>query len=329
MATNSDNVTFGFIGLGNMGSMMAQNLATHAHSKGLPKVQIWNRTRTKVESLAVTSYCEPAGSITELAQKCDIIHTCLANDEVALSICREVFQARRKEGLILADHSTLYPTTSSRLHQEAARAGVSFMSCPVFGPPAAAKSAGLLIVLSGAEHGRDKLKSYIVPTLGKAVIDCGEDASKGALLKILGNNCILGTIELLSESFTLAEKTGFDTKLFYDFIQQWFPAAAWINYGKKIRDGTFSGKTGFTLPGGMKDAAYIRRLGAESATPTPIIDQAWNHLTTAKAIGGESLDWSACAAGMRVTAGLKPFKGEDFTLQPGQANGINSPRAEQ
>lgn len=64
----------------------------------------------------------------------------------------------------------------------------------------------------------------------------------------------------------------------------------------------------------MKDASYIRRLGAETSTPTPTIDQAWDHLTTAKDLGGEGLDWSACAAGMRVTAGLPPFKGEDFSL---------------
>jgi len=319
---NNNNVTFGFIGLGNMGSMMAHNLATYALSKGLPKVQIWNRTRSKIEHLAANSHCEIADSIYDVARKCNIIHTCLANDGVAFSICREIFQARN-QGLILVDHSTLFPTTSSALNEEAQQAGVSFMSCPVFGPPAAAKSAGLLIVLSGKEEAREKVKAYIVPTLGKGAIDCGEDTSKGALLKILGNNCILGTIELLSESFTLAEKTGFDTNIFYDFIQQWFPAAAWVNYGKKIRDGTFSGKTGFTLPGGMKDAAYIRRLGAETSTPTPIIDQAWNHLTTAKAIGGESLDWSACAAGMRVSAGLEPFKGEDFSLQAKHSNGVN------
>ena len=72
----------------------------------------------------------------------------------------------------------------------------------------------------------------------------------------------------------------------------------------------------------MKDASYIRRLGVETSTPTPIIDQAWAHLTTAKAIGGESLDWSACAAGMRVTAGLKPFKGEDFSLGAINPDGI-------
>jgi hypothetical protein len=97
-----------------------------------------------------------------------------------------------------------------------------------------------------------------------------------------------------------------------------------VNYGKKIRDGSFSGATGFTLPGGMKDASFIRRLGAETSTPTPIIDQAWNHLTTAKSIAGPSLDWSACAAGMRVSAGLHPFKGEDFTLKEKKANGSHA-----
>jgi hypothetical protein len=69
----------------------------------------------------------------------------------------------------------------------------------------------------------------------------------------------------------------------------------------------------------MKDAAFIRRLGADTSTPTPIIDQAWNHLTTAKSLGGPDLDWSSCSAGMRVTAGLPAFKGEDFSLK--KANG--------
>ena len=76
----------------------------------------------------------------------------------------------------------------------------------------------------------------------------------------------------------------------------------------------------------MKDAAFIRRLGAETSTPTPIIDQAWNHLTTAKSLGGPDLDWSSCAAGMRVTAGLPPFKGEDFSLK--KSNGYSNESAE-
>ncbi|KAI0193046.1 hypothetical protein EV127DRAFT_385906 [Xylaria flabelliformis] len=303
--------SFGFIGLGNMGSQMAHNLSMYSQKQAYPRLQIWNRSSDKSKQLAEDCYCEVAISIQSLVKACDIIHMCLANDNVAHAIVDEIL-AVRKHGIIVVDHSTLFPTTSRALQEKAARSGALFCSCPVFGPPAAAKSASLLVALTGPEEARNVLKEYIVPVIGRAVIDCGEDASQGALLKILGNNCILGTIELLSESFTLAEKTGFDVNRFYDFIQTWFPAPAWLNYGKKIRDGAFSGTSGFTIPGGMKDAGFIRRLGAETSTPTPIIDQAWNHLTTAKVLGGDSLDWSACAAGMRVTAGLRPFKSEDF-----------------
>ncbi|KAI0384448.1 NAD(P)-binding protein [Hypomontagnella monticulosa] len=313
ISDTSAPISFGFVGLGNMGSMMSLNLAGYAQKQGFPKVKLWNRSREKADQLAQQGFFEVADTLEDVAKSCNIIHACLANDDVALSVYRRILGAA-EPGLIVVDHSTLYPSTSTTLFHEADRKGSSFLSCPVFGPPAVAKSAGLLVVVSGHEKSRTVVKKYITPTIGKVVIDCGDNTSKGALLKILGNSCILGTIELMSESFTLAEKTGFDAELFYEFIQHWFPAPAWINYGRKIRDGAFSGQTGFTLPGGMKDASYIRRLGAETSTPTPIIDQAWNHLTTAKAIGGEGLDWSACAAGMRVTAGLPPFKGEDFSL---------------
>ncbi|KAI1464597.1 NAD(P)-binding protein [Daldinia caldariorum] len=266
-------LSFGFVGLGNMGSVMSLNLAGYAQKQGFPKVKLWNRSRGKANELAKQGFIEVADTLESIATDCTIIHTCLANDEVALSVYRRILTAA-KPGLILVDHSTLYPTTSSTLHAEAEATGSSFLSYPILAV----------------------LKEYIVPTIGRAIIDCGEDTRKEALLKILGNSCILGTIELMSENFTLAEKAGFDARLFYEFIP-------WVNYGKKIRDGAFSGATGFTLPGGMKDATYIRRLGAENSTPTPVIDHAWNHLTTAKALGGEGLDWSSCAAGMRVTAG--------------------------
>ncbi|KAJ8130852.1 hypothetical protein O1611_g2774 [Lasiodiplodia mahajangana] len=305
--------SFGFIGLGNMGSQMARNLSMYAQKQRYARVQVWNRSSAKSTQLAEDCYCDVADSIQSLVQACDIIHMCLANDDVAYAVVDEIL-AVKKQDTILVDHSTLFPTTSKTLQEKASQSGVIFCSCPVFGPPSAAKNAALLVALAGREEARDVLKGHIVPAIGKAIIDCGEDASQGALLKILGNNCILGTIELLSESFALAEKAGFDVNRFYEFIKTHFPAPAWLNYGKRIRDGAFSGATGFTIPGGMKDAGLIRRLGKETATPTPVIDQAWDNLMTARSLGGESLDWSACAAGMRVAAGLDPFKGEDFSL---------------
>lgn len=197
--------------------MMAQNLASYAKKNGLDRVRIWNRTQSKIAYLAEESHCELVSSLEEVAKSCTVIHTCLANDDVALLVFRRMF-ASKLPNTIFVDHSTLYPTTSATLQKEARENGMSYLACPVFGPPAAAKSAGLLIVVSGDELARKTIKPYLVPALGMRLIDCGGESPKGALLKILGNNCILGTIELLSESFTLAEKTGFDTDLFYEFI---------------------------------------------------------------------------------------------------------------
>ena len=221
MAPPTSSEVFGFVGLGNMGCQMASNLARYAQENGIPRVVLWNRTRSKIEYLARDSYCEIVDSLEEILKQCTIVHTCLANDDVALSVYRQFFSAATQgRSTILVDHSTLFPTTSAILQLEAMDKGMRFLSCPVFGPPAAAKSAGLLVVLSGEESAKQTVKTYVVPAIGKAVLDCGSEASKGALMKILGNNCILGTIELLSESFTLAEKTGFDAGVFYDFIRE-------------------------------------------------------------------------------------------------------------
>ena len=212
--------TFGFVGLGNMGSQMAQNLASYAEKNGMPKVRVWNRTRSKIEHLARESYCEIVNSIEEIAIGCDIIHTCLASDDVALSVYRQMYATNGVRDTVFLDHSTLYPTTSSTLQAEAQERNMHFLSSPVFGPPKAAKSAQLLVVIAGEDSAKEAVRSHLVPTIGKAILDCGPDSRNGALMKILGNNCILGTIELLSESFTLAEKTGFDAGLFYEFIRK-------------------------------------------------------------------------------------------------------------
>lgn len=226
MAPKSQSKAFGFVGLGNMGSQMAVNLANYARENRLPRVRLWNRTRSKIEYLTQEAYCEIVASLNNVVDHCDIIHTCLANDEVAFSVYRQFFAASEVRDTIFVDHSTLFPTSSSALQAEAENHGARFLSCPVFGPPAAAKSAGLLVVVSGDEEARTVVKPYLVPTIGKAILDCGNDSSKGALMKILGNSCILGTIELLSESFTLAEKTGFDAGIFYEFIRESLPMHA-------------------------------------------------------------------------------------------------------
>lgn len=53
--------------------------------------------------------------------------------------------------------------------------------------------------------------------------------------------------------------------------------------------------------------SHIRRLAEEASVPMPIIDIAHQHLVSARANGGDQLDWSSLVGGERISAGLPPF----------------------
>lgn len=137
---------------------------------------------------------------------------------------------------------------------------------------------------------------------------------KAPTFKLLGNSLILGSIELIAESMTLADKSGCGSDKMFEFIQDFFPAPPLLNYGNKILHDSFDGSKGFSITGGLKDASHIRRLTTAHNSPMPIIDIAHRSMLTANAIHTnqvaqgtakyEILDWSALVAGPRVAAGL-------------------------
>jgi len=125
---------------------------------------------------------------------------------------------------------------------------------------------------------------------------------------------IMGTLEILAEAYTLAEKTGIDVEKVHHLVQEILPAPGTVAYSDKMAHDKFDGRIGFALDGGIKDASHIRRLTAEVNSPMPAIDVAHQHLLTARALHEgmkkegkavyETLDWAGIIAGPRVGAGL-------------------------
>ncbi|GAA6007662.1 hypothetical protein JCM11491_003916 [Sporobolomyces phaffii] len=309
----------GFIGLGNMGSPMAFNLAKWLHDNGKPALTLWNRTASKLPPASKS--IAHAESARELARTCDVVITSLANDEAAQAIYAELFEGARdkkaawgeageERATIFVDTSTLYPATSGDLERRAAKIPwCFFLAAPVFGPPPLAKEAKLVVVLSGDIFAKRHVEGLLVPSMGRKVLDVGANVERASSFKLLGNSVVLGVIELLSESMTLADKSGVGADLLYQFICEFMPAPSFISYGKKILENNFEGETGFTATGGLKDAQHIRRLAMENGATVPALDVAHRHLVTAIANGGGDLDWSSLVAGPRLAAGLSPFTG--------------------
>lgn len=294
-----------------MGSPMAQNLQKWLLENKLPALTVWTRTPSKLEEFKQHG-CTIADTVEEIAEKCDIVITSLANDKVAEEVYAKLFAASAKtdKHTIFVETSTLYPTVTGRLEKQAASFPNRYLlCCPVMGPPPLAKAAKLVMIVSGDYHARKIVSQFLVPAMGRKILDVGSNVERAASLKLIGNSIVLGTIELLAESLTLADKSGVGGDVVYDLIQDFFPAPSFIGYGKKIITDNFVADGGFTLAGGLKDATHIRTLAASVDTPMPIVDVAHQHLVSARAAAhGTDLDWSSLVGGQRIASGLAPFK---------------------
>ncbi|KAJ7762325.1 NAD-P-binding protein [Mycena maculata] len=320
-------IQIGFVGLGAMGGMMAKNLANYraAHISGALPILVWNRSPAKGESLVAEvgqNKVRVAKTLEQLATECDVIFSNLANDDVVKSCYLKFVEALKHtppaRSKIFVEMSTIYPSLAGELDTLITSVPhCRLITSPVFGVPTVAAAAQLVIVMSGDYRTKKEIAYILVPAVGRKVIDLGGNLEKAPTFKLIGNSMILGTLEILAEAYTLAEKSGIASEEVHGLVKDLFPAPSIIRYSERMSRDQFDGSTGFSVDGGIKDASHIRRLTAVHNAPMPNIDVAHQHMITARAIhngmvqaGSETvdvLDWSGMVAGTRVAAGLAPF----------------------
>jgi len=322
----------GWYGLGNMGSMMAKNLAKNnkSHPAANGPILVYNRSSAKAEKLVKevgASAAKIAESPAQLVQQCDIIFTNLANDTVVTTVYNEfakvLHQSPPTKNKIFVDTSTVYPTLSGQLDKLISSfPNTHFVTSPVFGPPTTAEKAQLVIALAGDYASKKEVAYLLVPAVGRKALDLGENVEKAPIMKLIGNSLIMGFNELISEAFTFGDKAGIGAQTVLNLIKEILPAPSVIAYGERMVNDKFDGSNGFNIDGGIKDSNHIRKLSAELNSPMPTIDVAHQRMVTARAIfeGQKSegantwdiIDWSALIGGSRVAAGLDPFDSTKF-----------------
>ncbi|KAI5475377.1 phosphogluconate dehydrogenase (decarboxylating) [Pseudohyphozyma bogoriensis] len=314
----------GFAGMGNMGAPMAENLAAWLKDNDLPALTVWNRTESKMPPESAS--LKHAKSLKDLALTCDFVITSFASDEVVVQAYEELFAGAKEKlekegkggsGTVFIETSTIYPTLAGKLEHDASKIHhVYYLQAPVFGTPSPnAVDASLIWVLSGDPFAKKRVRDFLVPSMGRKIIDVGSNVERASAFKLNGNFLTIGIIENLAEAMTLATRTGVGADLLMEFVKECLPAPSFIDYGTKIVNNDFVGNTGFTVEGGLKDANHIRHLAAGVDVTIPLIDLAHRNLIASRASGGGQLDWSSMVAGPRLAAGVQPFTGRKATPQ--------------
>jgi 3-hydroxyisobutyrate dehydrogenase-like beta-hydroxyacid dehydrogenase len=276
----------GFIGLGNMGHHMAKNLIDSGYH-----LQVYNRTASKAEELhkaSVTICKTPA----EAAANVDVVITMLSEDGTVKEIVQGENGILKTLGknAVHVSMSTIGPDTSEELEQIHANAGNHYIASPVFGRPEAAAARKLWVCTSGNQEAKE-IARPVLECLGQGVIDFGEKVGGANVVKIAGNFMIIASLEMMSEAFTLAEKSGLDRKQVADFFGSTiFNAPIYQNYGKLIAGKQYE-PVGFKTSLGYKDARLALKLSQLTQTPMPAATVAHNRLLAAVAKGWGDRDW--------------------------------------
>ncbi len=303
-------VHVGFIGLGNMGLPMAQNLL----KAGYP-LHVFNRTAARAQSLLAQGAIW-ASSPRAVAEHSEIVITMLADDAAlhAMTFGEHGLHAGLAPGAVHVDMSTVYPETSKRLAQLYHESGKCFLAAPVFGRPEAAAAAKLWICPAGPADVIERCRP-LFEAMGQGVIAVGSEPHLAHALKLVGNFFVISAIETLSEAFTLAEKAGLASDTILRLINALLPVPLFQGYGTRLARGEFA-PPGFSLRLGLKDVGLMRRLADEVAAPLPLADLAYRHLLAALARGRGDLDWGALVTVVRELAGLEPRLAEQGDGSP-------------
>jgi len=294
-----EKLQIAFIGLGNMGLGMAQNLINAGHL-----LTVYNRTLSKADDL--TGDFKKSVSPKDVVTNADLVITMLSEDDVlydAVTGENGFLNSMKKEAIHIS-MSTISPDTSRDLFQKHQAVNTHYLTAPVFGRPLAATSAQLFICVSGDTQIKEKVKP-VLSLMGQKIDDFGDDPGAANIVKLTGNFMIMASMETMAEAFTLAEKHGLDREQVADFFGSTvFNAPIYKNYGTLIARKTYQ-PVGFKTKLGFKDARLASKMALDAEMPAPLLNLVYNRLLSSMANGKSDSDWvEGISSGVSNDAGL-------------------------
>src|SRR5262245_30861332 len=200
----------GFIGLGNMGLPMAQNLLKAGHA-----VTGFDVVKAAVGRLSAAGGAS-ATSIAEACAGAEAVVTMLPAGEHVRAAYTEPqgVLASVASGTLLIDSSTIDVATARDVASAAQARGLDMLDAPVSGGVGGAQGATLTFMVGGGDAAFARAKP-LLERMGKTIVHAG-GSGNGQAAKIC-NNMILGVSMIaVSEAFLLAEKLGLDAQKLFD-----------------------------------------------------------------------------------------------------------------
>ena len=284
----------GFIGLGTMGSHVAENLVKAGNT-----VRVWNRSRAPVDALARIG-ARPVSTARE-AFSGDAVFSMLADDAAVHAVIDPLLESAPK-GLVHVNMATISIALARELDARHRALGLEYVAAPVFGRPDVAAAAKLNIVVAGDPGAVARIEPLLA-VIGQKTWPMGDRPEHANVVKLAGNFMLAAAVEAMAEASVMASRNGVPPADLLDMLTNGiFTAPTYKVYGAAIAEKRYD-PAAFRLSLALKDIRLALAAAEDARVPMPLADTVHESLLEAVAHGDGDRDLAALAVVAMLRAG--------------------------
>ena len=252
-----------FIGLGIMGSRMAQNLLSAGH-----ELVVHNRTYSKAEGL-LSNGAVFAESPPIAAQGVDVLITMLAQPATVNAVARgeHGFLNSLSHDTVWMDCSTVDPAFAREIAAECKQRGLRYLETPVSGTRVHAENGVLKFSVGGDKTDLEVVRP-LMEIMGSQIDYLGPCGSASSM-KLVLNHMMACSVTAFAESAALGQALGIDRDMLFDQITGSVVAAPFLVTEKEKMKG-MEFEIDFPLNLMTKDMTLISQAAYDVGVAMPI-----------------------------------------------------------
>ena len=217
MNTNSfeaKDITLGFIGLGNMGSRIVRRLLEAGY-----KTLVYSTVPGEAQALHKAGAISCA-TIAELAQKSQVILSCVTDDNAVRSVYTEPEGALRhaEPEAVVLEMSTISPDTSREIARLGIAGGIHVLDVAISGSTPAAER-GEVILFAGGNPNIYEAVAPVFRAFAKKFFHLGPSGA-GTTMKLVVNAILGVEMQAIAEAAALGQKAGLNRNVLLEVLSQ-------------------------------------------------------------------------------------------------------------
>jgi len=256
----------GFIGLGHLGTPIAENLLMQHQP-----LYVYNRTAAKAQPLADKG-AVICTSVKELAALCDVVFTIVSDDAALRHITEgpDGIAANLRPGGIHISMSTILPATSAALAETHRQYENHYITSPVMGRPEVARAKKLNLLVSGDSAVIASVKPLLQDAGAANMWEFGAEPGAANVAKLCSNYLILSGVAAMAEGINLARQSGIEAEQWMQMLTQTlFNAPFYHIYSSALLKEAYV-PPGFSLAMGLKDANLVLQQAQTAGVPMAV-----------------------------------------------------------